>query len=75
MDPLDELLIWAKEKGVKLDGIKPERMPGRGVGIVATRQIAVSLHPARPPPYTTYLPTYLPAYIHQNSELTKLPYT
>lgn len=42
MDPLDELITWAAAKGVKLNGIKPARMPGRGVGVVATRQIAVS---------------------------------
>ncbi|KAK7751080.1 hypothetical protein SLS62_006909 [Diatrype stigma] len=39
MDPLEELITWATAKGVKLHGIKPARMPGRGVGIVATRQI------------------------------------
>ena len=42
MDLLDELISWATAKGVKMDGIKPESMPGRGVGIVATRQITVS---------------------------------
>lgn len=42
MDPLDELISWATAKGVKMNGIRPERMPGRGVGIVATQQITVS---------------------------------
>ena len=50
MDPLDELISWAAAKGVKMDGIKPERMSGRGVGIVATRQITVSFSSAFPFP-------------------------
>ncbi|KAI0162022.1 SET domain-containing protein [Xylariaceae sp. FL1272] len=39
MDPLEELLGWATSHGVKLNGITPERIPGRGTGIVATRDI------------------------------------
>ncbi|RYO74165.1 hypothetical protein DL766_006534 [Monosporascus sp. MC13-8B] len=39
MDPLEELLSWATTKGVEINCIKPARMPGRGVGIVATHQI------------------------------------
>lgn len=48
MDPLEELITWATAKGVKLNGIKPARMPGRGVGIVATRQVTVSPFPVPP---------------------------
>ncbi|KAK8000076.1 SET domain-containing protein [Apiospora arundinis] len=39
MEPHEQLLQWAEAKGVKLDGIAPQRLPGRGVGIVATRAI------------------------------------
>ncbi|KAI1748833.1 SET domain-containing protein [Xylaria castorea] len=39
MDPLQELLGWATSHGVKLDGIAPERIPGRGIGVLATRDI------------------------------------
>ena len=42
MEPNEQLLQWAEAKGVKLDGIAPQRLPGRGMGIVATRSIQVS---------------------------------
>jgi hypothetical protein len=35
-------LPWAEGKGVKLKGIEPRILPGRGIGIVATRDIRVS---------------------------------
>ncbi|KAJ8118674.1 hypothetical protein ONZ43_g3943 [Nemania bipapillata] len=39
MDSLQELLDWATSQGVKLNGIGPERIPGRGIGVLATRDI------------------------------------
>ncbi|KAI0099818.1 SET domain-containing protein [Nemania sp. FL0031] len=39
MDPLSELVNWATSHGVKLNGILPERIPGRGTGVLATRDI------------------------------------
>ncbi|KAI1328632.1 SET domain-containing protein [Xylariaceae sp. FL0255] len=39
MDPLDELIEWAASNGVRMNGIAPKRMPGRGIGMVATRDI------------------------------------
>ncbi|KAI1815420.1 SET domain-containing protein [Poronia punctata] len=39
MDPVHELLEWATSHGVKLNGITPQRIPGRGVGVVAARDI------------------------------------
>ncbi|KAI0913042.1 SET domain-containing protein [Ustulina deusta] len=39
MDPLQELLDWATSHGVRLNGIAPERIPGRGIGVIATRDI------------------------------------
>ncbi|KAI0975827.1 SET domain-containing protein [Xylaria arbuscula] len=39
MDPLQDLLDWATSHGVKLNGIAPERIPGRGIGVLATRDI------------------------------------
>ncbi|KAI0119770.1 SET domain-containing protein [Daldinia grandis] len=39
MEPHEELLAWAIEKGVKLNAIEPKRIPGRGIGLVATRAI------------------------------------
>ncbi|KAI1025700.1 hypothetical protein LB503_006614 [Fusarium chuoi] len=32
-------LPWAESKGVKLKGVEPQILPGRGIGIVATRDI------------------------------------
>ncbi|EFQ91062.1 hypothetical protein PTT_12198 [Pyrenophora teres f. teres 0-1] len=39
MDTYEELLSWATERGVKLSGIKPQNIPSRGTGIIATRDI------------------------------------
>ncbi|KAI0019061.1 SET domain-containing protein [Xylariomycetidae sp. FL0641] len=39
MDAHEELLRWATGRGVKLNGIAPKRIPGRGIGLVATRDI------------------------------------
>ncbi|KAL7620989.1 hypothetical protein AAE478_008300 [Parahypoxylon ruwenzoriense] len=39
MEPHEALITWAIEQGVRLDGIAPERIPGRGIGLVATRAI------------------------------------
>ena len=33
---------WAEGKGVKLKGVEPRILPGRGIGIVAVRDIRVS---------------------------------
>jgi hypothetical protein len=41
MEGRDELLQWAKEKKVFLKGIRPARIPGRGIGIVAHRKLKV----------------------------------
>ncbi|EGX97217.1 SET domain-containing protein, putative [Cordyceps militaris CM01] len=39
MDTIDSLLQWAADQGVVLDGVRPSRIPGRGLGMVATRHI------------------------------------
>ncbi|KAK3366974.1 hypothetical protein B0T24DRAFT_374616 [Lasiosphaeria ovina] len=39
MEAYTELLLWAGEHGVVLNGIEPRRIPGRGIGIVATRAL------------------------------------
>ncbi|KAI0393047.1 SET domain-containing protein [Xylariaceae sp. FL0594] len=39
MDPIQELVEWATNRGVRLNGIAPQRIPGRGTGIVALRDI------------------------------------
>ncbi|KAJ9155649.1 SET domain-containing protein [Pleurostoma richardsiae] len=39
MEPQEELLAWAEEKGITLDGIRPQPFPGRGIGIITTRKI------------------------------------
>lgn len=43
MEPHEELIRWATGSGVVLNGIKPKRIPGRGIGIVATRPLKVRL--------------------------------
>lgn len=40
-DTLSELLHYAAKVGVELTGIAPRRLPGRGYGIVAMRDIEV----------------------------------
>ncbi|UPK91970.1 hypothetical protein LCI18_002905 [Fusarium solani-melongenae] len=38
--PIDEAFLpWVEGKGVKLKGIEPRILPGRGIGVVATRDI------------------------------------
>ncbi|KAI0838166.1 SET domain-containing protein, partial [Hypoxylon sp. FL0890] len=39
MEPHEKLLAWATSQGVKLTGIAPKRIPGRGIGLIATRAI------------------------------------
>ncbi|TWU74643.1 hypothetical protein ED733_002895 [Metarhizium rileyi] len=39
MDEIKRLLSWAETKGVLINGIGPEPLPGRGIGIVATRDL------------------------------------
>lgn len=39
----EEFAAWAAAKGVVLDGVEPRRIPGRGIGIVCTRAVEVSL--------------------------------
>lgn len=42
MEAYEELLIWAKDKGIVLNGVEPRRIPGRGMGIVATKPLKVT---------------------------------
>ncbi|KAH6648781.1 SET domain-containing protein [Truncatella angustata] len=39
MDAVEELLDWARSKGIEFNGLIPKRLPGRGVGVIATRPI------------------------------------
>ncbi|KAJ6444022.1 SET domain-containing protein [Purpureocillium lavendulum] len=39
MEAIESLLEWATSRGVVLDGIGPKPLPGRGIGIVATRAV------------------------------------
>ncbi|KAK1783818.1 hypothetical protein QBC45DRAFT_398971 [Copromyces sp. CBS 386.78] len=39
MEAYQELLVWAKDKGIILNGVEPRRIPGRGMGIVATKPL------------------------------------
>ncbi|AEO54827.1 hypothetical protein MYCTH_2297882 [Thermothelomyces thermophilus ATCC 42464] len=39
MDVYEELVAWARDKGVELHGVAPREFPGRGVGIVVTKHI------------------------------------
>ncbi|KAI0011373.1 SET domain-containing protein [Xylariaceae sp. FL0662B] len=39
MEAYQDLLDWAIDKGVKLNGIVPKRIPGRGIGLIATHAI------------------------------------
>jgi hypothetical protein len=48
MEPHEALLEWAEPLGVTLNGIIPKRLPGRGVGVVATRDIKVTIAYPRP---------------------------
>ena len=45
----EDFAAWAASKGVELSGIEPRQMPGRGIGLVTTRDIKVSFtHMVRP---------------------------
>lgn len=39
MEAHEELLNWAEAQGIVLKGVRPDRIPGRGIGIIATRKI------------------------------------
>ncbi|KAI1380020.1 SET domain-containing protein [Hypoxylon crocopeplum] len=39
METHEELLTWATSQGIKLNGIAPKTIPGRGIGLIATRTI------------------------------------
>ncbi|KAI0173651.1 SET domain-containing protein [Hypoxylon sp. FL1284] len=39
MDAHEDLITWATENGVKVNAIEPKRMPGRGIGLIATQPI------------------------------------
>lgn len=36
--------VWAKERGVTVNAVRPARIRGRGLGIVATRRIKVPFY-------------------------------
>jgi hypothetical protein len=40
-DVYDTLLAWAETQGIELHGVLPRRIPGRGIGIVATEALEV----------------------------------
>jgi len=47
MDIHGKFTEWAIEKGVKINGIRPHRFEGRGLGIIAEKDLKVranSLH-------------------------------
>ncbi|KAK0668130.1 hypothetical protein QBC41DRAFT_347443 [Cercophora samala] len=39
MEAYDELLRWASKQGVEVHGIEPKRIPGRGIGVVASKDL------------------------------------
>lgn len=41
-EAIEQLLEWTTSIGVNLNGIHPKALHGRGIGIVATRQLEVS---------------------------------
>jgi hypothetical protein len=41
MDVHNKFTEWAIEKGVKINGIKPHRFEGRGLGIIAEKDLEV----------------------------------
>jgi hypothetical protein len=43
MEVYDELLRWAEDRGVELHGVAPRPIPGRGMGMVATKPLEVRL--------------------------------
>ncbi len=38
----EQFTAWAKKQGVKISGVAPFEIPGRGLGIVAQRRIEVT---------------------------------
>ncbi|POR37577.1 Ribosomal lysine N-methyltransferase set11 [Tolypocladium paradoxum] len=54
MEAIERLLDWATAHGVELNGIGPKPLPGRGIGIVATRALQVD---APPTPSRTPIPS------------------
>ena len=40
----DVFTAWAKERGVKINAVRPAKIPGRGLGIVATCKIKVLMY-------------------------------
>ncbi|KAJ4298586.1 hypothetical protein N0V88_003616 [Collariella sp. IMI 366227] len=42
MEVYDELFRWAREKDIEWHGIEPREIPGRGIGIVATKPLKVN---------------------------------
>jgi hypothetical protein len=41
MEAYNDLLEWARNKGVELSGVEPRQIPGRGIGMVATEKLQV----------------------------------
>jgi hypothetical protein len=41
MDIHKRFMEWAIERGVKINGIRPHRFEGRGLGIIAERDLKV----------------------------------
>jgi hypothetical protein len=44
MDIHEKFTDWAIEKGVKINGIRPHRFEGRGLGIIAEKDLKVRGH-------------------------------
>jgi hypothetical protein len=42
MDNMGTLMRWAKSQGIAVNGVAPQRMPLKGVGMVATKALKVS---------------------------------
>jgi hypothetical protein len=41
-DKLEVFTQWAIEQGIQINGIKPAKLPGKGVGIIATKALKVA---------------------------------
>ncbi|TLD22009.1 hypothetical protein PspLS_07851 [Pyricularia sp. CBS 133598] len=39
MEAHEELINWAEAQGIVLSGVRPDRIPGRGIGIIASRKV------------------------------------
>ncbi|KAK8100193.1 hypothetical protein PG999_010567 [Apiospora kogelbergensis] len=39
MNDIEEFIRWAKLQGVQLNGIEPAKIPGRGIGVTASRSL------------------------------------